>query len=134
MGHILKIIMYVLRELVFDSKDEYDFSSAKFNFRKFTVAIMLGLSLFANYWMVKEYLIVVKVRDKCEARVEMLANATTLAIENSLAACPANTNKDKPPSISSEKNNALPFTPQVVQELATKPKTPTEMAVKKAPD
>ena len=50
MFHIWKIILYVILELVFDSKDEYDFNSAKFNYRKFTVAIMLGLSLAANVW------------------------------------------------------------------------------------
>ena len=119
---------------MFDSKDEYDFSSAKFNFRKLTVAILLGLSIFLNYWMVKEYLLIVEARSKCEARVEMLANATTLAIEKSLSNCASNGDKNKPPSIHVEKETPPPFTQQMVQELATKPKTPTEAVVKKAPD
>ena len=73
MLHIWKIILYGIRELVFDSKDEYDFNSAKFNYRKFTVAIILGLSLAANVWLIREYLILVHVQGKCESHIEMMA-------------------------------------------------------------
>ena len=50
MLHILKMFWFVIRELAFDSKEEYDFKSSKFNSRKVTLAVMLLLSLFLNIW------------------------------------------------------------------------------------
>lgn len=47
----LKIFYYVLRELVFDNKEEYDFKSLKFNTRKFIVTIMMMLSILLNVWL-----------------------------------------------------------------------------------
>lgn len=51
----LKIFYYVLRELVFDNKEEYDFNSAKFNARKFIITIMMMLSFLLNGWMLYRF-------------------------------------------------------------------------------
>jgi hypothetical protein len=48
---ILTIFIYFIRELIFDSKDEYDFKSSKFNTRKFTVFIFVIASLAANVFI-----------------------------------------------------------------------------------
>ena len=46
LSKLLSVIIYFLREMIFDSKDEYDFKSAKFNARKFaTLLVMLLLLL-----------------------------------------------------------------------------------------
>lgn len=55
MLHILKIFWFVIRELAFDSKEEYDFKSKKFNSRKVTLAVMLILSLFLNIWTLMRF-------------------------------------------------------------------------------
>lgn len=52
----IRILYYVLRELVFDNKEEYDFSSSKFNTRKFIVTVMMMVSLTLNGWLL--YLLV----------------------------------------------------------------------------
>ena len=50
MLHLLKMFWFVIRELAFDSKEEYNFKSNKFNSKKVTLAVMLMLSLFLNIW------------------------------------------------------------------------------------
>ncbi len=50
MLQLLKMFWFVIRELAFDSKEEYNFKSNKFNSKKVTLAIMLMLSLFLNIW------------------------------------------------------------------------------------
>lgn len=51
MFKIFSIFTYFIRELVFDSKDEYDFKSSKFNTRKFTVFVFIILSMSANVFI-----------------------------------------------------------------------------------
>ena len=50
-----KIFYYVLRELIFDNKDEYDFNSVKFNTRKFIITILMLLSIAMNAWMIYRF-------------------------------------------------------------------------------
>jgi hypothetical protein len=52
MFKIFTIFTYFIRELIFDSKDEYDFKSSKFNTRKFTVFILVVGSITANVYIV----------------------------------------------------------------------------------
>ena len=54
----LKILYYVLRELVFDNKEEYDFSSAKFNARKFIVTVMMLFSISLNAWLLYRFTVI----------------------------------------------------------------------------
>lgn len=63
MGHVLKLIYLLLRGLVYDNKDEFDFKSTKFNSRKFIILIvlflsmMLNIALFFRFWAVSgEYI------------------------------------------------------------------------------
>lgn len=51
----LKIFYYVMRELVFDNKEEYDFSSTKFNTRKFIITIMMMMSMIMNGWLLYRF-------------------------------------------------------------------------------
>ena len=54
----LRILYYMLRELVFDNKEEYDFSSAKFNARKFIVTVMMLFSISLNAWLLYRFTVV----------------------------------------------------------------------------
>lgn len=44
----VKVLFYVLRELVFDNKEEYDYRCTKFNTRKFIVTSVMMLSIIMN--------------------------------------------------------------------------------------
>lgn len=48
---LLSVLSYFLRELIFDSKDEYDLSSSKFNMRKVAVFLVLALSITLNLFL-----------------------------------------------------------------------------------
>jgi len=48
MFKILKMIVYFLKELIFDKKDELDIKSSKFNTRKFSVLMIVLCSLILN--------------------------------------------------------------------------------------
>ena len=54
----LKVLYYVLRELVFDNKEEYDFSSTKFNARKFIVTVMMLFSISLNAWLLYRFTVI----------------------------------------------------------------------------
>lgn len=51
MFKFISMVVYFLRELIFDKKDEFDLKSSKFNSRKFTVFLILLLSLLLNVFM-----------------------------------------------------------------------------------
>lgn len=51
MLYIVKLLFYLVRELVFDNKDEYDIKSAKFNTRKFMVLIVVVMTILSNCWL-----------------------------------------------------------------------------------
>lgn len=55
MLHLLKMFWFVVRELLFDSKEEYDFRSKKFNSKKVSVAITVMLSFFLNLWLLERF-------------------------------------------------------------------------------
>lgn len=55
MLHLLKMFWFVVKELLFDSKEEYDFRSKKFNSKKVSVAIALMLSFFLNLWLLERF-------------------------------------------------------------------------------
>ncbi len=38
---LLSVFWYFIKEMLFDSKDEYDINSKKFNARRFTIALLL---------------------------------------------------------------------------------------------
>lgn len=48
---LLSVLSYFLRELIFDSKDEYDWSSSKFNMRKVAIFLVLALSITLNMFL-----------------------------------------------------------------------------------
>lgn len=54
----VKVFYYMLRELVFDNKEEYDFSSTKFNARKFIVTVMMLISISLNAWLLHRFTVV----------------------------------------------------------------------------
>jgi len=55
MLHLLKMFWFVVKELLFDSKEEYDFRSKKFNSNKVSVAVALMLSFFLNLWLLERF-------------------------------------------------------------------------------
>lgn len=48
MVHLLKLFWWLVKELMFDSKEEYSFKSKKFNAKRWMAAILLILSMFLN--------------------------------------------------------------------------------------
>jgi hypothetical protein len=67
---IFKLIFYILRELIFDNKDEADFKSANFNARKFIILIVFCLSVAANLWLMARMVTVAKDLILLRERVE----------------------------------------------------------------
>lgn len=67
MTYIIKIVVYLLRELVFDNKEEYDFKSAKFNIRKVLVLILIVLSFALNGWLLHRFINVAVQLTDCRA-------------------------------------------------------------------
>lgn len=76
-----KLIFYLLRELIFDNKEEYNYKSVKFNTRKFIVLVLVCLSLTCNVWLGYRFLGVAtalihlrhQVEKNCQAYLEDLA-------------------------------------------------------------
>ncbi len=55
MLHLLKLFWFVVKELLFDTKEEYDFRSQKFNSKKVMAALALMLSFFLNIWLLDRF-------------------------------------------------------------------------------
>lgn len=51
MFRILSILSYFLRELIFDSKDEYDLTNSKFNMRKVSLFAFVIISVTLNVFL-----------------------------------------------------------------------------------
>jgi len=51
MIYFVKLVFYLLRELVFDNKDEYDIKSTKFNTRKFILLLLMVMTVLCNFWL-----------------------------------------------------------------------------------
>lgn len=49
MLYIVKAFFFIMRELLFDSKEEYDMKSTLFNTRKFVFLIIVTVSIFMNF-------------------------------------------------------------------------------------
>ena len=70
MTHLAKLIFYLLRELIFDNKDEYNHKSVKFNTRKFLILILFTLSFLTNFWVFNRFLIVANEHIELQEQVE----------------------------------------------------------------
>lgn len=64
---LLSVFWFFIKEMLFDSKDEYDINSKKFNARRFTIALLL-LFLF-----VAEIYSVTRMYDMAKEVVELKA-------------------------------------------------------------
>lgn len=51
----LRMLASFIAEIFFDHKDEYTFSSAKFNMKKVMTLVFLVLSLLMNAFLIKSY-------------------------------------------------------------------------------
>lgn len=56
MFNTLKLILLLFSELFFDSEEEYNLKSRKFNARKVAIFFFVMMSLAGNVWMVFHYL------------------------------------------------------------------------------
>jgi len=52
MFKIISIIVYFIRELIFDNKEEYNIKSSKFNTRKFIIFTIIMLSMIVNIFAI----------------------------------------------------------------------------------
>lgn len=57
---LLFILIKFFRDIIFDSKDEYDFKSSAFNTRKFFILILISLLSFTNIVTFKKLIIITK--------------------------------------------------------------------------
>lgn len=73
MLHLFKLFWFVVKELLFDSKEEYDFRNKNFNSKRFTAAVMLMLSFVMNVWLLQRFYTTstnfIDLRDKHEVIV-----------------------------------------------------------------
>lgn len=51
MFKVFTLLLYFLKEVIFDNKDEYNFKSSKFNVRKFIILMLVVFSLLAAFTM-----------------------------------------------------------------------------------
>lgn len=70
MINIIKLLFYLLRELIFDNKEEYDFRSSKFNTRKFIVLILVTMSFVINGWLLYRFISVANEYLRCKTMIE----------------------------------------------------------------
>lgn len=61
MWKIVTMLLYFLRELVFESPGEYDFKSNKFNPRKIAILLLLSASIIFNVLLIER---IVYISDK----------------------------------------------------------------------
>lgn len=71
MAHIAKMLFYLLRELIFDNKDEYDYKNIKFNTRKFLILILISLSFFGNAWLFYRFMLLASEHIKLKEAAEL---------------------------------------------------------------
>lgn len=102
MVYVIKLAFYLLRELIFDNKDEYDFKSAKFNARKFIVLILVTLSFVINGWLLYRFVHI--ANDLLECR-EMARQASLPELKEGL--CVNQSKAKKPPADSSDSGALL---------------------------
>lgn len=58
MIHILKLFFLVLKELIFDTKEEYDYRSDKFNTKKIMLMVLMVCSFFCNIWLLQRFYVI----------------------------------------------------------------------------
>jgi len=72
MFKLISIMFEFLKELIFDSKEEYNITSSKFNTRKFTTFTILSISLSLNAFLM--------YRMYCIAKINLTNKATNVEI------------------------------------------------------
>lgn len=55
MLHLFKLFWLFIKELIFDSKEEYDFKSKKFNAKKYMTAVLMMCSIVLNIWLLQRF-------------------------------------------------------------------------------
>lgn len=73
MLNLIKLVFYLMRELIFDNKEEYDFKSSKFNTRKFIVLLIVTMSFIINGWLLYRFVVIANDMIRCRALVDEYA-------------------------------------------------------------
>lgn len=72
---LLALVLYFFRELVFDSMEEHDFKSPKFDFKKVALFVILVLSFTLNIFLIDRAFTVastnIELREKIKTLTEM---------------------------------------------------------------
>lgn len=76
MLQLLRTLFYLVRELIFDHKDEYDFKSAQFNSRKVMVFVIVLLSFVTNGWLAVRFVNVANRYWDCQHSSQPLVETT----------------------------------------------------------
>lgn len=91
---ILLMLIHFAQEMIFDSKDEYNIKSPKFNLKKVMVTVILLFSLFTNLFLTYSF---VKVAGKYLALQEQHEKLTNpIPEETAKNKDPASSNSQKP--------------------------------------
>lgn len=83
--HIFKLFFVVLKELVFDSKEEYDYKHAKFNARKVMLFILIFLSFIMNIWLFQRFVVVAVELTRCRTNVMLYCET----VQDNISLCTA---------------------------------------------
>lgn len=71
---IISIFYKLLCEAFFDSKEEYDFRSDKFNPIRTAGVILFAFSIIINFYLMRSYIIQAISRQQCEVHVAEISN------------------------------------------------------------
>ena len=82
---LLSVIIYFLREMIFDSKDEYDFKSAKFNARKFAVLLVTLLLLLFSCFFFERCLMLARENIELKLQLSELGAKNTESVSSDSA-------------------------------------------------
>ena len=74
MLNIISWFYKLLCETFFDSKEEYDFRSDKFNSTRTAGVILFAFSIIVNFYLTRAYIIQAISRQHCEERIVKIAD------------------------------------------------------------
>ena len=92
---LLSIFSYFFKELIFESKEEYDFKSSKFNMRKFLIFTLVLGSFFLNIFLINRVYHLAVLNSNLKKEFKDLNKKFEDLEEKSKLLLPSDSQKDK---------------------------------------
>lgn len=92
---LLSIFSYFFKELIFESKEEYDFKSSKFNMRKFLVFSIILMSIFLNIFLMNRVYRLALANTEYKKTLRTLTENYQALEEKSKQMLPSDSQKDR---------------------------------------